>query len=95
MTRGIQSSELGRARRNRSAAARSNARTTKRWSVEAQAAVAGSLWRVRSVWVEEASQMLCAEFIHACTGKSQFLKLQAAGDRTAETLKAAILQQLA
>lgn len=54
--------------------------------------MAGSLWRVGSVWVEQATQLLCAEFVHASTGKSRFLKFQPA-DGSADR-KLAILQQL-
>lgn len=90
----VQSPESVRARRTRAAAARSNARATKLWALEAKAAVAGSLWRVSSVWVEESSQMLCAEFVHASSGKSRFLKLEPGNDRNADERKGAILQQL-
>lgn len=89
---GLPPPEILRERRRRAAAARANQRTTKIWDAEARSAVAGSLWRVGSVWVEQATQLLCAEFVHASTGKSRFLKFQPA-DGSADR-KLAILQQL-
>ena len=79
-------------RRKRAAAARADARTTKVWEAEAKAAVAGSFWRVNSVWVEQTSQLWCAEFINASSGKSRFLKLPS--DADSMDRKAAILEQL-
>ena len=89
---GLNSPDMLRERRRRAADARAHQRLTKTWDAEARSAVAGSLWRVGSVWVEQSSQLLCAEFIHASSGKSRFLKLPPVEDSADR--KAAILQQL-
>jgi hypothetical protein len=64
-------------RRERAKLARQNQRATKAWELEARAAVAGSIWRVGSVWIEETSNTACAEFINASNGKTHALKLTA------------------
>jgi hypothetical protein len=74
-------------RRERAKIARQNQRATKAWELEARAAVAGSIWRVESVWIEETSNTACAEFINASNGKTHALKLTAliaANDRRSE-----------
>ena len=74
-------------RRERAKNARQNQRATKAWELEARAAVAGSIWRVESVWIEETSNTACAEFINASNGKTHALKLTAliaAADRRSE-----------
>jgi len=74
-------------RRQRAKTARQNQRATKSWELEARAAVAGSIWRVGSVWIEETSNTACAEFINASNGKTHALKLAAviaAADRRSE-----------
>ena len=88
----VPSPELPKERRRRAALARASQRATKTWDAEARSAVAGSLWRVSSVWVEQTSQLLCAEFIHASSGKSRFLKFPPTGGSADR--KAVILQQL-
>ena len=64
-------------RRARAKSARQNQRATKAWELDARAAVAGSIWRVGSVWIEETSNTACAEFVNASNGKTHALKLTA------------------
>lgn len=74
-------------RRARAKSARQNQRATKAWELEARAAVAGSIWRVGSVWIDETSNAACAEFVNASSGKTHALKLTAfiaAADRRSE-----------
>ena len=74
-------------RRERARLARQNQRATKAWELEARAAVAGSIWRVGSVWIEETSKTACAEFVNASNGKTHALRLTAviaAADRRSE-----------
>lgn len=74
-------------RRQRAKLARQHHRATKAWDLEARAAVAGSIWRVGSAWIEETSNTACAEFINASSGKTHALKLTAsiaAADRRSE-----------
>ena len=70
-------------RRDRAKLARQQQRATKAWDLEARAAVAGSIWRVGSVWIEETSNTPCAEFINASSGKTHALKITAPIDATA------------
>jgi hypothetical protein len=74
-------------RRHRARLARLHHRATKAWDVEARAAVAGSIWRVQAVWIEETSNTACAEFVNASSGRTHALKLAAsvlAEDRRGE-----------
>ena len=74
-------------RRQRAKLARQHHRATKAWDLEVRAAVAGSIWRVGSVWIEETSNTPCAEFINAGSGKTHALRLTAsigAADRRSE-----------
>ncbi len=64
-------------RRARAKSARQNQRATRAWELDARAAVAGSIWRVGSVWIEETSNTACAEFVNASNGKTHALKLTA------------------
>lgn len=63
--------------RNRAKLARQHQRATKVWTLDARAAVAGSIWRVDSAWIEETSNTPCAEFINASNGKTHALKIEA------------------
>ena len=69
-------------RRDRAKLARQHQRATKAWDLDARAAVAGSIWRVGSAWIEETSNTPCAEFINASSGKTQALKITAPVDAT-------------
>ena len=74
-------------RRHRAKLSRQHHRATKAWDVEVRAAVAGSIWRVASVWIEETSKTACVEFVNASNGKMLALKLVssiAAADRREE-----------
>ena len=74
-------------RRARAKIARQNQRATKAWELQARAAVAGSIWRVESVWIEETSNTACAEFVNASNGRTHALKLAvsvASADRGSE-----------
>jgi hypothetical protein len=69
-------------RRYRAKLARQYQRATKAWHLDARAAVAGSIWRVDSAWIEEASNTPCAEFVNASNGKTHALKIEASVGET-------------
>ena len=69
-------------RRHRAKLARQHQRATKAWDLEARAAVAGSIWRVDSAWIEETSNTPCAEFVNASNGKTHALKITASVETT-------------
>src|SRR5512134_2099596 len=69
-------------RRDRAKFARQHQRATKAWDLDARAAVAGSIWRVDSAWIEETSNIPCAEFVNASNGKTHALKIAASTDAT-------------
>jgi hypothetical protein len=74
-------------RRDRAKLARQHQRATKVWNLDARAAVAGSIWRVGSAWIEETSNTPCAEFVNASNGKTHALKIEpsiGATDRRSE-----------
>jgi hypothetical protein len=62
-------------RKRRAKLFREQQRATKAWDSEARAAVAGTIWRLGSVWIEEATNTPCAEFINASTGKTHAVRL--------------------
>jgi hypothetical protein len=62
-------------RKQRAKLFREQQRAAKAWDGEARAAVAGTIWRVGSVWIEQATNTPCAEFINASTGKTHAVKL--------------------
>lgn len=69
-------------RRYRAKLARQHQRATKVWESDARAAVAGSIWRVGSAWIEETSNTPCAEFVNASSGKTHALKIEASVGET-------------
>ena len=72
-------------RKHRAKLARQHHRATKAWDLDARAAVAGSIWRVDSAWIEETSNTPCAEFVNASNGKTHALKItQSIDDRRSE-----------
>ena len=80
-------------RRHRAMAARAHDRATKSWDADARAAVAGSIWRLGSAWIEQASGTAFAEFINASSGKSHLVRI----DQTVGTVerRSTVQQQLA
>ena len=63
--------------KQRAAAARALATTTKAWSATVTAAAAGSTWRVTSVWVEQQDGTRCAELTHVGSGKVRTIRMAA------------------
>ena len=61
--------------KQRASAARAVAATTKAWSAIVTTAVAGSTWRVTSVWVEQADGTRCAELTHVSSGKVRTIRV--------------------
>ena len=64
-------------RRHQAMAARAHNRAVKSWDADARAAVAGSIWRLGSAWIEQASGTAWAEFVNASSGRSHFVRIDA------------------
>ena len=63
-------------RRHQAMAARAHNRAVKSWDADARTAVAGSIWRLGSAWIEQASGTACAEFVNASSGRSLLVRIE-------------------
>jgi hypothetical protein len=80
------------AQKKRAAAARAAAVALKTWTVEVATVAKTTLWRPRSVWLEESTGARCAEFVHVSDGSQRFVRL--ADVPTAEQRAHALQAQL-
>jgi hypothetical protein len=80
------------AQKKRAATARAAALALKAWTAEVTTAARTTLWRPRSVWLEESTGARCAEFVHVSDGSERLIRL--VDGATAEQREQALHTQL-
>jgi hypothetical protein len=63
------------AQKKRAATARAAAIALKTWTTEVATVARTTLWRPRSVWLEESTGARCAELVHVGDGSERLIRL--------------------